>query len=225
MKPVRIVVIAKAPLPGLAKTRLIPALGAEGAARLARAMLLHTLEAALAARVGTVELCVTPDPGDAAWATLPVPPVVRWSAQGGGDLGERMARASQRVVDGGEAIMLMGSDCPFLTADRIREAARALRHAKAAMVPTFDGGYALLGLSDFAPSLFDGIAWSTATVASETLERLRRLAWPVVRCQMQHDIDEPADLRHLPDAWRVGPNDVGCGELPPMKHNYEGGRW
>ena len=67
MKPVRIVIIAKAPVPGLAKTRLIPALGAQGAALLARRMFEHSVRAALDARVGTVELCVTPGPQAWAW--------------------------------------------------------------------------------------------------------------------------------------------------------------
>lgn len=216
MKPLRIVVIAKAPLPGFAKTRLIPALGAEGAARLARKMLLHTLDAALAAQVGAVELCVTPDPDDAVWAALPIPAAVRWSAQGDGDLGQRLERASRRVIDAGETVMLMGSDCPFLSKERIREAATSLGYAEAVMVPTFDGGYALLGLKRVDSALFTGIAWSTDSVASATLERLRDLAWPVQLCQTQHDIDEPADLRHLPAGWGTGLMPAGGTDFPPM---------
>ena len=216
MKPLRIVVIAKAPLPGLAKTRLIPALGAEGAALLARTMLLRTLEAALAAQVGEVELCATPDPDDAVWATLPIPAEVRWSAQGGGDLGQRLERVGGRVIGAGEAVMLIGSDCPSLTHERIREAAVSLRHAEAVMVPTFDGGYALLGLNRVDPTLFSGIAWSTAGVASATLERLQGLGWPVLLCQMQHDIDEPSDLRNLPDGWWSGMRPAGEGDTAPI---------
>ena len=71
MTTTRIVIFAKAPVAGLAKTRLIPALGAETAARLARRMLLHTLQEASAAAVGPVELCVTPHPSDPAWQGLP----------------------------------------------------------------------------------------------------------------------------------------------------------
>jgi len=82
---VRIVLFAKAPLPGLAKTRLIPALGALGAAELARRMLKHAVTQALAAEVGPVELCVTPFHQESTWQSLGIPAAVTWSDQGEGD--------------------------------------------------------------------------------------------------------------------------------------------
>ncbi|WP_413894511.1 DUF2064 domain-containing protein, partial [Candidatus Skiveiella danica] len=94
----RVVVFAKAPLPGRAKTRLIPALGAEGAARLARRMLGHALAQAMAARVGAVELCMSPGPEDAAWHGVELLDRVQCTDQGDGDLGARMARAVHRVT-------------------------------------------------------------------------------------------------------------------------------
>lgn len=201
MKALRIVIVAKAPLPGLAKTRLIPALGASGAAELARRMLLRTVDQALAAALGPVELCVTPGPFDAAWDAPSVPGAVRWSGQGEGDLGQRLARVAQRVLEAGESVLLIGTDCPALDKARLRQAARALQRADATLRPTFDGGYALLGLNRYDPSPFSGIAWSTETVARDTLARLAQLGWRT-RCHgMLHDIDEPGDLRHLPKRW------------------------
>jgi len=201
--PVRIVIFAKAPMPGFAKTRLIPALGAQGAADLARQLLAHTLEAALAAQLGPVELCVTPPVTESAWRTFPVPQAVYWTDQGEGDLGTRMARAARRTLDAGEAVLLIGTDCPALTATELKDAASALQHADATLVPAFDGGYVLLGLNRFHPTLFSGMAWSTDTVAAETMRRFQTLDWSVHSRPTLHDIDEPADLQYLPDAVRA----------------------
>ena len=195
--PVRIVIFAKAPLPGIAKTRLIPALGAQGAADLAHRLLAYTLHKTLAAGVGPVELCVTPSPSDAVWQTLAIFDPVQWSAQGEGDLGARMARASKRVLEAGESVLLIGTDCPELSVAQLQQAVRALQSTDAVLFPTFDGGYALLGLSRFHPSLFAGIAWSTDSVAFETLCRLGQLGWTVENHPKLHDIDEPADLQWL----------------------------
>jgi rSAM/selenodomain-associated transferase 1 len=202
VQPTRIVIFAKAPQAGFAKTRLIPALGAQRAADLARRLLAHTLNKALAAGVGPVELCVTPSAADPAWGTFDISDAVQWSDQGEGDLGERMARAAQRVLESGESVLLIGTDCLELSAACLQQAAYALQRTDATLFPTFDGGYALLGLNRFHPSLFAGIAWSTGTVAFETLCRLEQLGWSVQDNPMLHDIDEPADLKWLPKTWR-----------------------
>lgn len=201
MTPVRIVILAKAPLPGLAKTRLIPALGRQGAADLALRLLQHTLREALAAKLGPVEMCVTPTPAEAVWQTLWQASSVQWSDQGDGDLGERMCRASQAALQAGESVLLIGTDCPELDAAQLRQAANALQHADAALVPAFDGGYVLLGLKRFDASLFAGIHWSTPMVAAETRQRMTALGWTLHRLPMLHDIDEPDDLQWLPKSW------------------------
>lgn len=201
MTLVRIVIFAKAPLPGFAKTRLIPALGVQGAADLAHRLLIHCVHQALKAKVGIVELCVTPSAANTFWPSLDIPEVVQWSDQGEGDLGDRMARATKRVIDSGESILLIGTDCPALRADQLRHAANALKSCDCTLVPTFDGGYALLGLKYFDPSIFTEITWSTNTVFFDTLYRLRQLDWSVNSLEMQHDIDEPMDLQWLPVTW------------------------
>jgi uncharacterized protein len=201
----RIIVLAKAPAAGLAKTRLIPALGAEGSARLAAMLLDHAVEQALTSGIGPVELCVSPAPQDPRWADLlPKHPALQLSDQGNGDLGERMARAAQRALAAGQPVLLMGTDSPGLNADRLRVAAQQLRHHDTVLAPAFDGGYVLLGLRRFDPSLFSGIAWSTASVADATRERIERLGWSLARMPTLHDIDEPDDLRWLPGHWRAG---------------------
>ncbi len=201
MMSVRTVIMAKAPVAGFAKTRLIPALGSEGAARLAQRMLQHTLATALASKLGTVELCAAPDKSDPAWHMQHIPADIAWSAQGEGDLGARMARAAQRALDDSESVILIGTDCPSITTDILRAAAIALQDHDASLVPTFDGGYALLGLKRFDARLFDAMVWSTNTVASETLARMLQIGWQAKVLATLHDIDEPDDIRWLPESW------------------------
>ena len=195
----RLVIFAKAPQAGLAKTRLIPALGAAGAADLARQMLSHTLAKALAAGAQAVELRMSPAAGDPAWQGVALPDAVERSDQGEGDLGHRMDRAIQRALTLHQGpVLLIGTDCPALSADHMAEAARQLRHHDAVLIPAADGGYALIGLNAPCPELFTHMAWSTSTVAVETLRRLAVLGLRAWQGPMLHDIDEPADLAHLP---------------------------
>lgn len=200
MKSLRIVIFAKAPRPGEAKTRLIPALGAEGAARLARRMLEHTINQALLANIGAVELCRTPA-DEAAWHDLSLPESVHRSIQGEGDLGERLARATERVVAAGSAALLVGTDCPALDAIILRQLAASLEVAQAAIAPAADGGYVGLALSRYHERLFTGIDWSTSGVARDTLHRLAELGWSTRQLPVLHDIDDPSDLRWLPAHW------------------------
>jgi len=193
----RIVIFAKAPQPGFAKTRLIPALGADGAAQLARDMLAHTVQAALAADIGPVELCATPAIHEPAWQDVSLPADVRVSTQCSGDLGIRLAEAAQRALGRGEAVLLLGTDCVEMDAELLRAAAQELQQHDAVIHGTSDGGYALLGLKRFSPFLFDDIPWSTDEVASATLDRLGQLGWSVYVGQMLHDVDEPQDLPYL----------------------------
>lgn len=198
----RIMVFAKAPQAGRAKTRLIPALGAEGSAQLAERLLQLTIVQTLAASVGPVELCVTPDPTGPVWQALNLPSGLERSAQGEGDLGERLARAAQRCIDSSEAVMLVGTDCPELTPQRLQAAALALENHDVVMHPAADGGYTLLGLRRFHPRIFQDIEWSTDSVAHATLCRCGELGWSVHVADCLHDIDQPEDLVHLPESLR-----------------------
>lgn len=198
MTSCRTVILAKAPLPGFCKTRLIPALGPDRAAALAAAMLQHTVKTALAAQLGPVELCAAPSTAHPVWASLELSQELHWSAQGEGDLGERMARAVERTLAHGEHVILIGSDCPGLTREHLQDAASALQRGQTPLVPAFDGGYVLLGLATLQAALFTNMPWSTPEVARLTLERLAAAGLPVHLGPLLHDIDETADLAHLP---------------------------
>jgi rSAM/selenodomain-associated transferase 1 len=197
MTTLRIVIFAKVPLPGLVKTRLIPALGAQGAATLAERMLRHTVGEALAAELGTVELCCSPaeDPYWLAWNDIAG---LDLSDQGDGDLGARMARTTGRIIESGESALLIGTDCPALDRRHLHMVAKRLREADAVMVPAHDGGYVALAVRRYHPRIFEHIPWSTAAVAASTLGRLHGLGWAVTVMASEQDIDDPEDLSRLP---------------------------
>jgi rSAM/selenodomain-associated transferase 1 len=200
---VELIVLAKAPVAGLAKTRLIPALGAAGAAQLAERLLAHAVAAGMAAGFDAVELCGSPDAGHPAFARLAARHAgLRLAAQGEGDLGARMHCALARRVAAGAHVLLIGSDAPALDAAMLRAAAQALARHDAVFVPAHDGGYALVGLARLAPMLFTDMAWSTPRVMAETRERARATGLRWAELPPVADIDEPADLVHLPDHLR-----------------------
>lgn len=201
MSAVRIIIFAKAPQAGLAKTRLIPALGAEGAAQLARRMLETTLASAVAAQVGLVELCLTPAPDDSAWHGFSWPAEVQLSGQGEGDLGQRLASAASRGLAQGSPVLLIGTDCPELTPQLLRRAATQLHSHDSVLHATYDGGYALLGLTNDNPWVFANIHWSTASVSASTRERISELGWSLAEGERLHDVDTGDDLQWLPAGW------------------------
>ena len=201
LKPVaepvsRILIFAKAPVAGAVKTRLIPRLGASGAAELAGAMLRATITEARAVAGARVELCAAPTSDHPAWKDM-VPADVHCSDQGEGDLGARLARRTREAIEAGEQAILIGGDCPSLGRERLTAAIRALTKVDAFIHPTLDGGYALLALRRYSDRLFEEIRWSTDSVFRQTAERLRQLGWTYTVGETLRDIDEPDDY----DAW------------------------
>ena len=195
----RIMVFAKAPTPGEVKTRLVPALGETAAAELHRQLVERTLFTALAARLGLVELWCAPGTNDAFFAACARQHGISLRAQGEGDVGMRMGRALEFALAEGSPALLIGSDCPALTVEYLREAAAGLSGGNDAVFgPTEDGGYVLIGLAR-SPSaqLFENIAWGTAAVMQETRARLARLNWRWRELATLWDVDRPEDLPRL----------------------------
>lgn len=207
----RLLVFARPPVTGAAKTRLVPALGAEGAARLHAALVRHILQQAAAAGPHALELwCAAPDPGNAL-AALARETGARVRMQRGGDLGARMAHALGAATPGGAPAIVVGSDCPWLDTAALCEAATALDGADAVVGPALDGGYVLLGLHRVEPALFSGIDWGTADVLDATRARLRALGWRWRELAARPDIDRPADLERLA---RLGPQWAALAGAP-----------
>ena len=192
-----VIVFAKAPVAGYAKTRLIPVLGAHGAAQLAERLMDVALAHAVEAALGPVELCVAPDRSHPAFAAAVRRHNVALTEQSDGDLGERMARAFERVLRVLPSALLIGTDAPGLDAAYLRAAAQALHGADAVFGPAADGGYTLVGLKQPAPELFMQMRWSHDQVMAHTRERLAQSKLRHVELPLLHDVDEPADLLHL----------------------------
>ena len=198
-----LIVMAKAPVPGYAKTRLIPALGAERSALIAQRLLEAAVGHALEAQVGPVELCCAPDQRHPAFSSLVAAGEVQLESQCTGDLGARMLDAFVRAGRRMAPMLMMGTDAPALDAPMIRSAANAFDDTEvdAVFVPALDGGYALIGLRRAVSSLFDNMAWSTSSVMAETRARLVLAGLRHVELPPVADIDDAADLIHLPDGW------------------------
>ena len=172
-------VFARAPRAGRVKTRLIPLLGEQGAARLHARLLRRALATAVESGLGTVDL----------WMTR---------RQRGADLGERMHHAFVHGLRRADRVVLIGSDCPVLRGSDLRRAARWLAGgADAVFAPAEDGGYALIALRRVSPRLFEGIDWGSASVMSRTRERLAALGWRWRELPEVWDVDRPEDVRRL----------------------------
>jgi rSAM/selenodomain-associated transferase 1 len=194
----RIVVFARAPEPGAAKTRLIPLLGAEGAAALHSLLIERTLTTALASAVGRVELWCAPSAQHPLLLHFMQRHAVDGVTQCEGDLGARMQHAAASTLATALRVILMGTDCPALTAADLRTAAGSLeeRH-DAVLMPAEDGGYVLLGLNSWDARLFNDIAWGGDRVLAATRARLSALNWRWHELPPSWDVDRPQDYVRL----------------------------
>lgn len=197
-----LIIFAKAPVPGLAKTRLIPALGADGAAMLAARMLERIAQTAADASAESLEICATPDAGHPVFQRLAQRHSLGLEIQGCGDLGERMQRAMQRALRVHKKVLLVGTDAPAMSASMLQTASENLDRCDAVFIPAMDGGYVLIGLRDAHAPLFSGMRWGTATVMEDTRARMRLAGLRWSELPPVADIDNPADLIHLPEDWR-----------------------
>lgn len=192
--PVQIVIFAKAPVAGLAKTRLIGALGAAGAARLQRLLTAMAVASAVAAQCGAVHLWCAPDARHRFFRALQRRVPLQLHTQVDGDLGRRMLAAFEHHCPAGP-VLLIGTDCPALGTGHLRRAALALTSgAEAVFVPVEDGGYALVGLRRPRAELFMDMPWSTDQVMPMTRSRAAAAGIVVQELDMLWDIDRPEDL-------------------------------
>ena len=184
--------MAKAPVPGLAKTRLIPDVGAHAAAVLAERLTERAVETALAADVGPVTLWCTPDTAHPTFRRLAQQYRLTLATQPPGDLGARMlACTCERPA------LVMGSDCPAITPSNLQDAARALRDADVVLIPAEDGGYVLIGTRAPQPALFNDMIWGTDTVLAETRKRIAALNLRAIELAPLWDVDTESDVARL----------------------------
>ena len=186
-----VAIMAKAPIPALTKTRLIPSIGAHAAAVLQERLTERAVGTATAADIGPVTLWCTPDLTHASFQDLAMrfPLVLR--QQPDVDLGARMLGA---IAAAQSPVLVIGTDCPALTAEILRTAANALADADVVLIPAEDGGYVLIGAREAHPQLFAGIAWGSASVLTETRARIAALGLTAIELDSLWDVDTEADL-------------------------------
>ena len=185
----QIVLFTRYPEPGRVKTRLIPALGPEGAARLHRRLTERTLAVMRESGLACVVRVTGAQLADfASWLGKDL----ALEEQGEGGLGDRLARVMAPAI-------LLGADIPGLEPRHLLEAADALCEGSAALGPASDGGYYCLALREPAPFLFTDMPWGTDQVARETLARLEARGWSCKVLEQLADCDRPEDLALFPE--------------------------
>jgi rSAM/selenodomain-associated transferase 1 len=206
----RLIIFARYPLPGRTKTRLIPELGEAGAARLQDAMTRHTLQQAAAlARRRRVEVEVRCTGASIEAMRERYGGGFAYAEQGDGDLGDRLSRAAIHAATPPRPVVIIGADCPSISAETIHAAFDALAEHDIVLGPALDGGYYLLGLRRFVPALFQGISWSTSEVLAQTRDAAARAGLSCAMLQPLGDVDRPGDLpacadllNHTPPPYR-----------------------
>ncbi|MFH1744276.1 MAG: TIGR04283 family arsenosugar biosynthesis glycosyltransferase [bacterium] len=192
----RLIIFTRYPEPGKTKTRLIPALGPEGAADLQRQMTCHTLNTARAlSQCSPVSIQVYFEGGDEDRMRDWLGADIRCRPQHSGDLGERMLHAFEEAfAEGMKRVVIMGTDCPGITVNLIQQAFREVPGSDVVLGPAKDGGYYLICLKRAIPELFVGIPWGTEEVLNRTERIARDLGLTVACLGPLDDIDRPEDL-------------------------------
>ena len=195
----RLLIFSRYPIPGQTKTRLIPALGATGAAAFHRHMATQLLHQARTYREQlqpqTLDIQVWFTGGSPEAMATWFGSDVAYYPQASGDLGDRLwsAMAHNLQIAPGP-VVVVGTDCPDLDAQVLAQGFHALETADLVLGPALDGGYYLLGLTQPWPQLFQAIPWSSDRVLSKTLEVANRLNLRIKQLLPLKDCDRPEDL-------------------------------
>ena len=192
---VALVIFARAPGAGDVKTRLIPALGAAGAADLYQALLVHALAIARAAPVQTRILQAADARARDELAARPDVQGFEFAVQAPGDLGTRMATACADALHTHDAVLLVGSDLIDTTPQDLAMAAQWItQEADVVLGPVADGGYWLIGMRAVRGDVFAQMPWGSAGVYAQTVAALAATHTPWRALPLRHDIDEAPDL-------------------------------
>ncbi len=185
-------VFARAPVPGRAKTRLIPVLGRRGAAGLQEALLedaLHKIRDFPASR--TLYLSGSKIPPQVIFATLEL------RRQRGRNLGERLENAFLELLEKHSGAVVVGTDSPLLSRPRLRLALNELKASDAVLGPCPDGGFYLIGLRRFSPGLLKGVRWGSRFAFADTRRRLLAAGLICSKLEPCGDIDRPRDFARI----------------------------
>lgn len=199
-------VFVKAPVPGQVKTRLAMELGANQATELYRRLGRQVVQGVVGEEYETVVWYAPPSDAPLVRAWLDGLGVTRFLLQSGADLGDRLCTAfAKHFREGARRVVIIGSDCPGIDAGLVAQALAALGRHDLVLGPAWDGGYYLIGMKRPHEFLFEGIAWSTSSVAEETATRARAAGLSCHLLLTLRDVDTGADARAagLPaSCWR-----------------------
>jgi uncharacterized protein len=193
----QLLVFTRYPTVGQVKTRLIPALGAAGAAELHRQMTVHTLAQVQKLQHNHSLTVTIYFAGQQHQSEMVAWLGAEWQYQQQvmGDLGVRMATAFADTLQSvTQKVVIIGTDCPGLTAEIIQNAFEQLSGRDLVLGPAIDGGYYLIGLRSIQPELFIDIPWSTDAVLAKTVEIAQQLPLSIALLPPLADVDRPADL-------------------------------
>lgn len=192
-----LIIFAREPVAGQVKTRLIPALGTQGASFLYQQLLNYTIDMSINTEFFDVILCITPESDTNYFSQMPQSHYFSIAIQQGNDLGARMFNAMALALKKYKKVLLIGTDCPFLNSTDFQKALRKLSQYDMIFSPAYDGGYVLVGAKQIKKEIFSHIAWGTDQVMEQTRNSLinNTLSW----CELdkKHDIDTAEDLPYL----------------------------
>jgi uncharacterized protein len=207
MKETLIIVMAKQPQVGKTKTRLVPNLSPEEAADLYQALLLDTLSLVASQPWAELAVAITP-PGSQLYFESITPPGTLLLPVDGVDIGGCLAQALEVALGMGyRKALALNSDGPSLPPQYLEQAALFLEGAELVLGPGQDGGYYLVGMGRPHGAIFKDIAWSTAQVFTQTLDRAAGLGLRVALTPAWYDVDTPADLQRLQEELETLPPD------------------
>ncbi|MGH7798943.1 MAG: TIGR04282 family arsenosugar biosynthesis glycosyltransferase [Candidatus Binatia bacterium] len=192
-------VMAKAPIPGMVKTRLVPPLTNDQAAELSGALLADLLDHVQNLSGAERYLFFAPDYAAALMSDL-AGARFHLLAQRGADLGARMQGVFTDLwARGYRRIVLIGGDLPGFPLNVLEQAFAWLDTPAQRVVlgPSRDGGYYLAGMNSLALEIFAGMTWSHSRVLSDTLEKIKSLRVEAMQLPLWFDVDTPADLAQL----------------------------
>jgi hypothetical protein len=195
----KLIIFTRYPVAGQTKTRLIPALGAEGAADLQRQMTERTLQTAENLAVESQpELEIRHADGSGGQMQKWLGPNRIYCEQGSGDLGEKMARAVAVAFQAGyRQVIIIGADCPALSPEILAIGFTRLADHDLVLGPAADGGYYLIGLTHPCPELFNNRSWGNNMLLSETMTTAKKLALKFYLLEELADVDRPEDLNYF----------------------------
>lgn len=195
------------PVPGQAKTRLIPVLGEEGACRLHQKMVEHTMATVRnLSLVFPADIFVFFNGGSEVLMKTWLGSDAEYLPQSAGDLGVKMSVAFEAVFARGcKTAMMIGTDCPDIDGDILSNSFSLLDESDMVIGPAADGGYYLLGLKKRCDNLFKGIPWGSEQVFSQTLTVAENAYMRVVFLPELADIDRPEDLANIRDIPAFSP--------------------